>query len=252
MIDHIEKLLSLREIDAIWHEHCKQMAGYGFDRLLYAFTRFHKLHAFGNLDDMLILSNHDPDYLKVYIGERLFESAPMVKHAATHEGAFSWSLVGEMKRAGQLSPAELAATEFNRQHGVQAGYSISFPDTTAHKGGIGLCARAGLTQVDVEAIWARHRRDITVLNTIFHLQVSSLPFARNLLSNRQREALEGVANGKTTADIAEAMGVSIPTVEKHLRRAREALAAETTAQAVLKATMQQQLFQTAAGLRAAS
>jgi LuxR family transcriptional regulator len=32
------------------------------------------------------------------------------------------------------------------------------------------------------------------------------------------------------------------TVEKHLRLAREALAVETTAQAVLKATMQNQMF----------
>ena len=69
-----------------------------------------------------------------------------------------------------------------------------------------------------------------------------MPHVKNTLSARQREALEGVANGKTLVEIAELMGLSVPTVEKHLRRAREVLDVETTAQAVLKASVQQQIF----------
>ena len=38
------------------------------------------------------------------------------------------------------------------------------------------------------------------------------------------------------------MGLTSATVEKHLRLAREALAVETTAQAVLKAALHNQMF----------
>jgi LuxR family transcriptional regulator len=41
------------------------------------------------------------------------------------------------------------------------------------------------------------------------------------------------------------MGLTAATVEKHLRLAREALDVDTTAQAVLKASFQNQIFLTA-------
>jgi LuxR family transcriptional regulator len=43
-------------------------------------------------------------------------------------------------------------------------------------------------------------------------------------------------------DTALLMGLTSATVEKHLRLAREALAVETTAQAVLKAAFANQMF----------
>ncbi|MBD3764580.1 MAG: hypothetical protein IE927_07545 [Rhodobacterales bacterium] len=77
-----------------------------------------------------------------------------------------------------------------------------------------------------------------------HLKMTSLPLptARRALTDRQREALEWVADGKTTQDIALLMGVSTAMVEKHLRLAREALDVETTAHAVAKAAMLNQIF----------
>lgn len=52
-----------------------------------------------------------------------------------------------------------------------------------------------------------------------------------------------MADGKTTQDVALLMGVSPAMVEKHLRLAREALAVETTAQAVAKAALLNMIFQ---------
>jgi len=54
--------------------------------------------------------------------------------------------------------------------------------------------------------------------------------------------LQWVADGKTVRDIACIMGLTRATVEKHLRLAREALDAETTAQAVMKAALQNRFF----------
>jgi len=245
MIDHLEKLLSLQDIEQIWELHCKLMAEYGFDRLIYAFTPFRTGAGLGRLEDALILSNHDEPYLNEFLRGGLFLHAPMVRWTAENVGACSWSWVEERVRAGLLTPQELHVLEVNHRHGVRAGYSISFIDGSSRaRGGIGLCAERGLQQSDVDEIWDRHGRELMVVNSITHLRISTMPFitAHRALTRRQREVLEWVADGKTTADIATLMGLTIATVEKHLRLAREALDVETTAQAVLKASLQRQIF----------
>ncbi|SOC11881.1 helix-turn-helix transcriptional regulator [Rhodobacter maris] len=248
MLEHLETVFLAEDIGTIWSLHCARMAKFGFDRLLYGFTRFLAPQLEGSIDDTLILSNHAPEYLDVFLGERLFVEAPMVRWAADSVGAQSWSRVQEYYARKAVTPGLQRVFDLNRRFGIVAGYSISFSDpSTRAKGAIGLCARAGLSQEDVEEIWAEHGRTIWVLNTAMHLKISSLPFptTRRALTPRQREVLEWVGDGKTIADIAQIMGLTCATVEKHLRLAREVLEVETTAQAVLKATLQKQLFLTA-------
>jgi LuxR family transcriptional regulator len=81
------------------------------------------------------------------------------------------------------------------------------------------------------------------MNNVFHLKLLTLPYSgARQLTQRQREVLQWVGDGKTAQDIALLMGLSAATVEKHLRLAREALDVETTAQAVLKAAFYNQMF----------
>lgn len=243
-IDYLDQVLRATTIEEIWGLHTAKMATYGFDRLLYGFTRFKPPNSLGSVDDSLILTNHHPDYVKEYVHAELYRSAPMVRWAADHVGAQSWCLVQERMRAAAVNPNERRVMELNRKFGVIAGYSIGFREVSVRaKGGIGLCARAGLSQADVEDIWAENGREITVLNNVCHLRISALPYlSRKTLTARQREALEWVGDGKTTQDIAIIMGLTPATVEKHLRLAREVLEVETTAQAVLMASFRNQIF----------
>ena len=144
-----------------------------------------------------------------------------------------------------MSAAEKKVFEFNRTMGVTAGYTVSFKAVSARsKGAIALTAQADMSQADVDEIWAEHGRDIHLMNNIAHLKILTLPYTppNRSLTNRQREALEWVGDGKTTQDIAMLMGLTSATVEKHLRLARESLSVETTAQAVLKAAFHNQMF----------
>ena len=86
--------------------------------------------------------------------------------------------------------------------------------------------------------------NILLMNNVAHLKIMTLPYVapNRSLTRRQREALQWVGDGKTTQDIAILMGLPMETVEKHLRLAREALSVETTAQAVLKAALHNQMF----------
>lgn len=241
-LHHISNTKSLEEL---WSAHTSKMAEYGFDRLIYGFTRYRTNTSLGDPEDFVILTNHSQAYTDVFLGEGLYFHAPMVRWALDHEGAGSWKMLADMIDTKTMSVAEKKVFAFNQSMGVTAGYTISFKAVSARsKGAIALTAQQGMSQADADAVWAEHGRDIHLMNNIAHLKILTLPYTppNRSLTNRQREALEWVGDGKTTQDIALLMGLTSATVEKHLRLARESLSVETTAQAVLKAAFHNQMF----------
>ena len=221
------------------------MAEFGFDRLIYGFTHFWSGKSLGDPGDFILLSNHDREYTDVFIGKQGYMDAPMVNWALNNEGAGSWSMLAQMQADKVLTPEEQRMIAFNRSMGVIAGYTISFKSvSTRSKGAIALTAKEGLSQQDVDAIWDEHGPDIHLMNNMAHLKILSLPYTspHRVLTKRQLEALAWVGDGKTIQDIAVLMGLTSATVEKHLRLARQALSVETTAQAVLKTALFNQMF----------
>ena len=245
MLEFCEAVLNSKDIQEIWDLHCREMARYGFDRLIYGFTSFRTANNFGDFNDMLILSNHSQGFLDEFLHSGKYRDAPMVNWAAAHEGAQSWRITCERLQRGELSAAEKEVIEINRRYGIVAGYSIAFGDVKSRaRGGMGLVGQHGLTQEDVDQIWQENGRVLLTMNQLVHHRISNMPYAtaHRALTDRQREVLEWVADGKTTADIAQILGLTPSTVEKHLRLAREALDVDTTAQAVMKASVQRQIF----------
>ncbi|MBC7153687.1 MAG: autoinducer binding domain-containing protein [Rhodobacteraceae bacterium] len=245
LLEHISRVTEAQSIEDLWSLHVEKMREFGFSRLIYGFTRFRSGTSFGSLDDILILSNHSQKYVKGFIHAGLYKTAPMVTWAAYNEGACSWRLIEDMARGNALTEDERAVVAFNQRMGLRAGYTISFRDgSVRNKGAIGLAARPSLSQDDVDAIWDRHGQEIHSINSITHLKITSMPYKlpRRPLTKRQREVLEWVGDGKTIQDIATIMGLTPTTVEKHLRLARDVLEVDTTAQAVLKAAYQNQIF----------
>ncbi|SFN37650.1 LuxR family transcriptional regulator [Roseovarius lutimaris] len=241
----VNSLLNSSSIEELWNLHTQYMADYGFDRLIYGYTRYRTATSLGNPDDFVILTNHSNDYTDVFIGEGLYFHAPMVRWALENDGACSWSRLKEMTASGTMSPEEQKVYDFNRTQNISAGYSISFKSLSPRtKGAIALTARRGLSQRDVDEMWDRDGEIILALNNLTHLRILSLPYAApgRGLTARQREVLGWVGDGKTVQDIALLIGLTPATVEKHLRLARAALNVETTAQAVLKAAFQNQIF----------
>lgn len=241
---YLDALVAARSIEEVWALHCAFMESFGFDRLLYGFTRFKTETSFGDRNDALILSNHDPAYLEAFFEDDRFRDSPMLHWSERNSGACSWALLQEMNREGLVSRKARNILVINKSFQINAGYTISFKDVVAGGfGAIGLAARADLSQVQVDKAWEKHGSDILLANNIMHLRALTLPSPnRNRLTDRQREVLEWVAKGKTIAQVSNLIGRKPATIEKHLRLAREALNAETTPQAVLKASVQNQIF----------
>lgn len=241
----VTRLLDATTIEELWDVHTRAMADYGFDRLLYGCTQFRTASSLGHPDDFIVLTNHAPAYIEGFVQGGLYFHAPMLRWSLDHDGARSWSLLDDRLATDDLTLEERAVIDFNRKHGVTAGYSISFKSLHPRmKAAIALTACAEMTQAQVDAIWRAHGATILALNTVAHRCILSLPYQspKHPLTDRQREVLGWVSDGKTVQDIAVLMGLRPVTVEKHLRLARHALSVETTAQAVLKAAFQNQIF----------
>lgn len=243
LLDYLEKLHALDTIEAVWSHHVTYMGRFGFDRLLYGFTRNRTEKSFGDRQDILVLTNHDPAYVHEFIDRGLYFHSPMVRWASQTTGPGSWSLIP--KYAEVNNPVFRQLVAINKKFNVTTGYSISFKETTTRsKAAIGLAAQVGISQDDVECIWKEHGRTILQMNNTAHLKLLTLPHEpkNRRLTKRQREALEWVGDGKTIQDISQIMNLTPATIEKHLRLARETLDVETTAQAVLKASFNNQIF----------
>lgn len=244
LLSDLHAMTSANSDEELWAIHVDRMASYGFDRLLYGFTRYHSFGSFGDPQDLMVLTNHPNEYMETFIRDNLYFHGPMVRWALENNGACSWSWMQEMTRSDMLTEGEKRVMEFNRSMGVTAGYTISFKSVSdRNKGAIALTAKVGMTQDDVEDVWSKHGDEILVMNNVLHLKLLTLPYSgARALTKRQREVLQWVGDGKTTQDIALLLDLTPATVEKHLRLAREALDVETTAQAVLKAAFYNQMF----------
>ncbi len=243
--DYLHFIARCPSIEELWEAHTEKMNSYGFDRLIYGFTRYRTSTSLGDPEDFVILTNHSVEFTDEFLGNGLYAHSPMVRWALANDGACSWTVLHDMVREKVMTPSEQRVLEFNQRMNVFAGYTVSFKSISARsKGAIALTARADISQEDIDGVWAEHGNDIKLMNDIAHLKILTLPYTapNRVLTKRQREALEWVGDGKTMQDIALLMGLTSATVEKHLRLAREALSVETTAQAVLKAAFANQMF----------
>jgi LuxR family transcriptional regulator len=199
----------------------------------------------GDMENALFLTTNTPEYNSIYIRDRYFTKTPLFHWALHNEGACTWRWVHQALADGQLTPEQAFAVRTNIASGVVAGITISFPSSVPRaKGGMGLIADSGLGHDDVDGIWASFGDQVMAVANMMHLKVTQLPMLtrRGNLTERQRQALEWVADGKTTQDISQLMQISVAMVEKHLRLARAALDVDTTAQAVAKAALLNKIF----------
>ncbi len=237
---HLHAITNAQTVEALWALHTKRMASYGFDRLIYGFTHYRSGRSLGDPQDWVLLTNHGDSYMEEFLGKGHLYNAPMIRWALANTGACSWRWMAE---PGNLTDAEKVVVGFNLGQDVTAGYTVSFLSVTERtKGATALTAKIGMSQDEVEEIWAKYGDEITVINNVMHLKIQTLPYSQRHMTKRQREVLQWVGDGKTTQDIAILLELTPATIEKHLRLAREALDVETTAQAVLKAAFYNQMF----------
>ena len=234
----VAAMVSAQDTNLVWSLFADAVAELGFNKLLYGGTRMPNKDRIGDVRDALILHRGPQAYADIYIGEELYLHSPTYDWAAKNSGFSSWP-EALRQYSGPARPEHMRILQLNAQFGIKAGYVGSLNDVVRGMHGvIGVSPAGSLEQPETDALWAKVGEHIETLANLLHLRIASLPMPgqRRPLTTRQREALHWFAQGKTMQDIGEIMELSSATIEKHLRMARDALDATTTAHAVQKAT----------------
>ena len=66
----LHRMSNCQTIEELWELHTRKMEEYGFDRLIYGFTRYRSGNSLGDPEDFIILTNHDRAYSDVFMGEQ--------------------------------------------------------------------------------------------------------------------------------------------------------------------------------------
>lgn len=239
LVDHLARVFAAGSVEEAWLPFADLMRDYGFDRVTYIYSPLSP--DYDTLEDTLVLSNVSKRYIDEYVRKGHLRLALFLARAeAAGRDCMSW----RPPPPETLSANERQALAMRQSYGFVAGYSISLRGLTGTgRAGVGLGARVDLDHDAVDRIWDRHGRTIILLNQALHLRISTLPhdLDGSALTARQSEVLHWVGAGKSVRDISVILGVTVATVEKHLRLARENLGAQTTAQAVMKGSVRNQI-----------
>lgn len=241
--DCLNRIVAAADVETAWSALVECVGERGLPVVVYGLTHRAKAGGngpgaefrFGRLGDALILSTIPGEVMEA-MAEAMANS-PMTRFVGASSGTLLWSRVLEEEAAGRLGAAEIEAMRRHRARGFAAGVTISFATGSCRsRAGLSLVAAPGISQQEVDRLWARLGPEIEILAQVFHQRIATLPLpvpgAR--ITPRQAEVLGWVAEGKSTAEIGRILGLSQATVEKHLRLAREALGAATTAQALVR------------------
>lgn len=240
----VEKFMAAETLDTCWRHLTEEMRGYGFDRMIYAKKPNGSKGNFHNQSDTIILSTYGSEVDAYFVENRGYIFDVTTNLALKNAGAISWAVSAARFASGQMTDQESAVHLKTRALGLIAGYTFSTRNTAGTSvSGFGLCYQSGFDQDHVDAIWVANQETIVAHLQLFELCVRRLPHIPEdqQLSERQRDILKWVAEGKTISQIAEILKIAERTVEKHMKEARDRFAVGTTLEAVLSATNQGQI-----------
>lgn len=241
----INQIAAAETVEDVWARIVSALAAFGFERVNYGYTRYSLGVTIGPPDDAFFLSTHSLERVKEFHKSGLYARSADFRWVRENVGACPWDWTSRERAAGRLTEKECRAMDELGTARSRAGYTISFPvGVPRSKGAIGMGATEGVSQSQLDAHWDHYAPRIMALAHMGHCRLSQLPLdiPGMTLTGRQREILEWVADGKSMQDVCILTGLSLSTVEKYLRRARDELGVETTAQAVAKVSFFNQLY----------
>lgn len=238
-------MLAADSQDAIWQMSCTAFEAMGFAHLIYGYSPDSRGLVLGSPEDYLVMSTLPPATIEELVAKGYYRQSATFHWALRNVGIARWSLGHALCQLPPDFAVTADALDFFYRNDIQTGCCIGLSQVRSRgRAVLALIGRPGWTQEQLDSLIDARNDEIFVVAGVMHRCLSNLPFRveRRALTPRQREVLEWVAYGKTAADIALIMGIAPPTVEKHLRLARETLGVETTAHALIKAAFLNQVF----------
>ncbi|RWA75251.1 MAG: LuxR family transcriptional regulator [Mesorhizobium sp.] len=185
----------------------------------------------GQRFENLVLERFWPeDWMSHYVSRDYIRRDPVAIASLVHRAPFTWKEAS--KRASDLGSAGDRIMREAADAGLKDGVCVPVPVRNALAGCISLAGEAPITLKD--ALASVNVLSLTFASRLQLLADHSRPKGLTL-SDREREVLTWVAEGKTAWEISQILGISDSTVNKHIAGAMRKTGSVTRTQAVAKA-----------------
>lgn len=184
----------------------------------------------------IAISNYPKSWARRFLQKRYDRIDPVMRTCETSRTPFFWS---DPKWRATLTLEQLEVLREAAEHGLSDGVSIPLHSPDGYPASCSVSF--GPEGMDPEAIHAIHLMSIYLHETALRIRAQQALPKENLLSPRQRECLEYVAQGKSDWAIGKILGLSENTVHVYVNAAMKRLNATTRAQAIANALFQGQI-----------
>jgi LuxR family transcriptional regulator, quorum-sensing system regulator SdiA len=208
-------------------------SAYGVSSMLYAFTHSkYTVSRTGIMPSIYLRHSYPDDYIATYGGELTLDNSVAAELILAGGSHLFWSDFPQM----DLSPGQRERIAIDQALGMNTGISFGFR-FGANSGFAALCwASRHADPQDFKRLMNENRAEIDRLADAFQLRMRSLMIASRIkLTPREKEVLSYSAGGMTAKQIATHLSLSQKTVANTLQRARHAMGAVSTMEAVAKA-----------------
>lgn len=224
----------LVEEDAIWNRMVAILkSDYGVTSMLFAFTHSRYTASRTGFTSSLFLRHNLPeDYLASYPNGLCLDDDIASEQVIGGVTEMLWSDFDSL----QLRPAQIARRELDKQLGMAVGVTLGMR-FGLNSGFSGMCwAKRHADPAEFRQDWHVQREEMLKLAHQFDFAMRrAMVKARFCLTPREKEVMSYSAGGMTAKQIAEHLKLSPKTVNNTLERARKAMEAVSTMEAVAKA-----------------
>lgn len=187
----------------------------------------------------LVVSGYPTEWRDRYEANGYLNIDPTVAHCMDEVLPLTWDQLAEKEASDKTISAFM---EQARTFGLVSGVTLPIHGSAGEVGMLSLC---GSESVDAAREHIREvLPDIHLLAVYVHQGVCGLadtgllPFSRQQLTQREKECLLWAAEGKTSWETAQILGISERTVIFHLQNVSEKLGVSNRQQAVARAISQ--------------
>ncbi len=204
----------------------------GFERYAYCALTRHDSYDAG-LNPAPAVVHNFPDAWRDHYFEKNYQAKdPVVLFAPEIETPFEW---GDLKKRFKLDAEQQKIMEEAREFGLEDGVGVPL------HGARGNVCLLSFARAEHQPVKRSDLAKLEVIATQFHSAYSTVGRVDRrsrralLLSLRERECLQWIAQGKSSWDIAAILDISENTVNFHVKNALAKLDANTRTLAVVKA-----------------
>jgi len=221
----------VKTIEQLFQLFVAEMAEFGYDRVNFSVTRDDDIPA--RFRGFGLINTYPEKWRTLYQSQNFARIDPVLRAASSIFSPFLW---GDLGRMFDLTREQVRFMRLAEEAGLHHGVGIPFRGPRMQIAGVALaCSTPGTRpEKNIDLLVAYCGQLYKTYRKIVSL--SSAPAGgMAVLSVRECEILVRIGNGRTDRQIAQALSISVETVDSNLRRIFQKLEVPTRAAAVAKA-----------------